>query len=245
MAHLDPTSGSGPAVATASQSRHRYASTTTKAATTNFYGSELDASSHGAAGYDKSDHVVIDIESEGRSGTTGSDDISSCVVCTEPLEWVAVGPCGHRAVCSMCVARVRAGPDADKRCCICRTRCYTVAVTKAATAADTLHAFPKTVPVTSRDWRIGKFWYYAAMSAYFDDWNHYKETKRAVRDFLETQRAPSSPAPPCLDDVTDENLEAQPPHRPRVSWCGILFVLVAFAFVCGPPGYLAFCQYYC
>lgn len=236
MAHLDPNSGSGATVAAASHS-HVVVDMP-----------QLDASSHSTASYDdKSGHVVIDIESEGRSGTTGSDIILSCVVCTEPLEWVAVGPCGHRAVCSMCVARVRAGPDADKRSCICRTRCYTVAVTKAATAADTLHAFPKTVPVTSRDWRIDKFWYYAAMSAYFDDRNHYKETKRAVRDFLEKQRAAPSPPPPCPDDdVTDENLEAQPPapHHPRVSWCGILFVLVASAFVCGPPGYLAFCQYY-
>uniref|UniRef100_A0A0E0FHR9 Uncharacterized protein n=1 Tax=Oryza nivara TaxID=4536 RepID=A0A0E0FHR9_ORYNI len=132
MAHLDPNSGSGATVAAASHS-HVIVDMP-----------QLDASSHSTASYDdKSGHVVIDIESEGRSGTTGSDIILSCVVCTEPLEWVAVGPCGHRAVRSMCVARVRAGPDADKRSCICRTRCYTVAVTKAATAADTLHAFQR------------------------------------------------------------------------------------------------------
>ncbi|EEE54829.1 hypothetical protein OsJ_02273 [Oryza sativa Japonica Group] len=99
MAHLDPNSGSGATVAAASHS-HVVVDMP-----------QLDASSHSTASYDdKSGHVVIDIESEGRSGTTGSDIILSCVVCTEPLEWVAVGPCGHRAVCSMCVARVRAGP---------------------------------------------------------------------------------------------------------------------------------------
>jgi hypothetical protein len=52
-----------------------------------------------------------------------------CVVCTEALEWVAYGSCGHREVCSTCVARLRFVMD-DKKCCICKTVCPFVFVTK-------------------------------------------------------------------------------------------------------------------
>lgn len=53
----------------------------------------------------------------------------SCAVCAETLEWVAYGPCGHRDVCSTCVARLRFICD-DRRCCICKTDCSVVFVTK-------------------------------------------------------------------------------------------------------------------
>ncbi len=33
------------------------------------------------------------------------DDL--CLVCADPLEWTAFGPCGHNEVCSRCVARMR------------------------------------------------------------------------------------------------------------------------------------------
>lgn len=52
-----------------------------------------------------------------------------CAVCAEPLEWVAYGPCLHREVCSTCVARLRFICD-DRRCCICKTQCDRVFVTK-------------------------------------------------------------------------------------------------------------------
>jgi len=53
----------------------------------------------------------------------------SCAVCAETLEWVAYGPCGHRDVCSTCVIRLRFVMD-DKKCCICKTVCPSVFVTK-------------------------------------------------------------------------------------------------------------------
>jgi len=52
-----------------------------------------------------------------------------CVVCADTLEWVAYGSCGHRDVCSTCVARLRFVMD-DKKCCICKTVCPFVFVTK-------------------------------------------------------------------------------------------------------------------
>jgi hypothetical protein len=53
----------------------------------------------------------------------------SCAVCADALEWVAYGPCGHREVCSTCVARLRFIVG-DTLCCICKTDCPSVFVTK-------------------------------------------------------------------------------------------------------------------
>uniref|UniRef100_A0A0D9V244 RING-type domain-containing protein n=1 Tax=Leersia perrieri TaxID=77586 RepID=A0A0D9V244_9ORYZ len=128
-------------------------------------------------------HVVINVDA-GDRGSTGSDDVASCVVCMEPLEWVAVGPCGHRVVCSMCAARVRAGRNADKRCCICRTLCPTVFITKAAAAAmadgDSVPTFSNAMLTASQDGRVGDYWYCVAMSAYFDDERQYEATAKAA-----------------------------------------------------------------
>lgn len=53
----------------------------------------------------------------------------SCAVCAETLEWTAYGQCGHREVCSTCVARLRFICD-DQNCCICKSNLDTVFVTK-------------------------------------------------------------------------------------------------------------------
>lgn len=55
----------------------------------------------------------------------------TCVVCAETLEWVAYGSCGHREVCSTCVARLRFICN-DRRCCLCKFESSTVFVTKVA-----------------------------------------------------------------------------------------------------------------
>ena len=51
-------------------------------------------------------------------------------VCAEPLRWVAVAACGHRDVCSVCVARLRLVLN-DRRCCICKQEADAVLVTRA------------------------------------------------------------------------------------------------------------------
>lgn len=56
-----------------------------------------------------------------------------CAVCADTMDWVAYGLCGHREVCSTCVARLRLVMD-DKRCCICKTVCPSVFVTKVSTS---------------------------------------------------------------------------------------------------------------
>ncbi|KAL5227024.1 hypothetical protein ABZP36_015289 [Zizania latifolia] len=57
----------------------------------------------------------------------------ACAVCVEPLKWVAYGVCGHREVCSTCVARLRFVLR-DHRCCLCMTPCPAVFVTKVRAA---------------------------------------------------------------------------------------------------------------
>ncbi|KQK15069.1 hypothetical protein BRADI_1g20436v3 [Brachypodium distachyon] len=50
-------------------------------------------------------------------------DAEECAVCMEPLEFVAIGPCGHSSVCAKCALRIRVsslGNNNKRECCICR-----------------------------------------------------------------------------------------------------------------------------
>lgn len=51
------------------------------------------------------------------------------MICAEPLEWLAYGPCDHKDVCSSCIARLRFVLK-DNKCCICKQDCAAVFVTK-------------------------------------------------------------------------------------------------------------------
>ncbi|BAD45020.1 hypothetical protein [Oryza sativa Japonica Group] len=177
MADLDANSGSGIAVAVAAASSHSHVIDMP----------QLDASSRTVAAASATDHSraveTTRIRTSCSAGdddkcSTGSDDIPSCAVCMEPLEWVAVGPCGHRVVCPACAARVRSAPKPDHLCCICRTLCPTVLVTKAAAAADGELTFSE-MPAATQDGQVGEYWYCAAMSAYFDDERQYEATAKA------------------------------------------------------------------
>lgn len=55
------------------------------------------------------------------------DDL--CVVCAEPLLWVALGSCGHKETCSRCVARLRSVLK-DERCVYCQQALPAVFVTR-------------------------------------------------------------------------------------------------------------------
>ncbi|KAI3805872.1 hypothetical protein L1987_21759 [Smallanthus sonchifolius] len=54
----------------------------------------------------------------------------TCAVCAESLEWVAYGRCGHKEVCSTCVARLRFICN-DRHCRICKSESTIIFVTKA------------------------------------------------------------------------------------------------------------------
>ncbi|XAR61465.1 hypothetical protein NMG60_11035173 [Bertholletia excelsa] len=100
----------------------------------------------------------------------------SCAVCADTLEWVAYGPCGHREVCSTCVARLRFICN-DHRCCICKTESNVVFVTKAlGDYTRTINDF-SVFPSEIREGRVGSYWYHEDTQAFFDDLDHYKMIK--------------------------------------------------------------------
>ncbi|XP_047980711.1 E3 ubiquitin-protein ligase ZNF598-like [Salvia hispanica] len=104
----------------------------------------------------------------------------SCAVCAESLEWVAYGSCGHKDVCSTCVARLRFICN-DRSCCICKTDNDVVFVTKA------LGNYTKTIgdftlfPAERREGKMGQYWYHDDTQAFFDDSDHYKMIKAMCR----------------------------------------------------------------
>ncbi|WOL10238.1 hypothetical protein Cni_G18992 [Canna indica] len=104
----------------------------------------------------------------------------SCAVCADSLEWVAYGPCGHREVCSTCVVRLRFVLD-DRRCCICKTECPVVFVTKALGDYTRVVADFSVFPSGATEGQAGQYWYHEDTQAYFDDVDHYKMIKAMCR----------------------------------------------------------------
>ncbi|GLU07186.1 hypothetical protein SLE2022_241530 [Rubroshorea leprosula] len=100
----------------------------------------------------------------------------SCAVCADSLEWVAYGACGHREVCSTCVARLRFICD-DRRCCICKTECNVVFVTKALGDYTRMINDFSVLLAELREGKVGPYWYHEDTQAFFDDGDHYKMIK--------------------------------------------------------------------
>lgn len=96
----------------------------------------------------------------------------SCAVCADNLEWVAYGACGHREVCSTCVARLRVICE-DRRCCICKTENDVVFVTKALGDYTRMINDFSVLPTELREGKVGPYWYHEATQAFFDDVDHY------------------------------------------------------------------------
>lgn len=97
-----------------------------------------------------------------------------CAVCAEPLEWVGYGLCGHRDVCSTCIARLRF-VLCDKQCCICKQECPSVFVTKA------LGDYTKSVDNFEALAERRDLWYESNIQAYFDDEEQFKMMKAMCR----------------------------------------------------------------
>ncbi len=57
------------------------------------------------------------------------DVADCCLVCADPLEWTGLGPCGHKEICSRCVARMRFVLK-DNNCVLCKQDCPTVFFTR-------------------------------------------------------------------------------------------------------------------
>ncbi|KAK4798926.1 hypothetical protein SAY86_024291 [Trapa natans] len=126
----------------------------------------------------------------------------SCAVCAETLEWVAYGACGHRDVCSTCVARLRFICN-DSCCCICKTENAVVFVTKAlgyyTRSINDFSLFPS----EPREGRLGSYWYHEDTQAFFDDVDHYRMIKAMCKLSC------------SVCDNTEDKLNGAPKRRQR------------------------------
>lgn len=96
-----------------------------------------------------------------------------CAVCADPLVWVGYGSCGHRDVCSTCVVRLRFVLS-DRRCCICKTECSTIFVTRALGSFTESKQNFSEFPADATEGQHGKYWYHEDSQAFFDDVDHYR-----------------------------------------------------------------------
>ncbi|KAL9239783.1 hypothetical protein vseg_014072 [Gypsophila vaccaria] len=104
----------------------------------------------------------------------------SCAVCADSLEWVAYGPCGHREVCSTCVARLRFICD-DRRCCLCKAESDIVFVTKAMGDYTKMIGDFSQLSSHPKEGKLGAYWYHEHTQAFFDDPDHYHMIKATCR----------------------------------------------------------------
>ncbi|OAY82794.1 E3 ubiquitin-protein ligase hel2 [Ananas comosus] len=104
----------------------------------------------------------------------------TCAVCAEALEWTAYGPCGHREVCSTCVVRLRFVLG-DRRCCICKTECPCVFVTRAMGDYTRVITDFSVFPANATEGQVGSYWFHEDSQAYFDDIDHYKMIRAMCR----------------------------------------------------------------
>ncbi|KAL2540383.1 RING/U-box superfamily protein [Abeliophyllum distichum] len=164
--------------------------------------------------------VALEVASDKRA--RAMDD--SCAVCAEVLEWVAYGECGHKDVCSTCVARLRFICD-DRRCCICKTESNVVFVTKALGGyTNTISDF-SVFPLEVKEGRVGEYWYHEDTQAFFDDSDHYKMIKAMCRlscsvcDSMEGQTEDGSRRKPKFRNI--EQLKGHLFHKHRLIMCSL------------------------
>ncbi|KAG0530591.1 hypothetical protein BDA96_05G199700 [Sorghum bicolor] len=179
-----------------------------------------------------SSHVVIDVDeaaagaaadeaAAAAAGNMSSSSSCSCAVCMEPMEWVAVFPCGHRDVCARCAAQLRFFHN-DRRCCICRSYCATVVVTRAddddrATTTTSQRERPFLSPPPPPAFggqqarlQVGvNYWYHRDMGAYFDDLSQYQEMCSATTAGRQAEYVWALlSSPPCMVRNNWENPKA-------------------------------------
>lgn len=102
-----------------------------------------------------------------------SDDV--CLVCTEPLQFTAYGPCGHNETCSKCVSRLRSVLK-DSRCAYCQQQQPAVFVTRSA-GSFTQQLAPEAFEQLDARAKAGELYYLDSAQAYFDDASHYEELR--------------------------------------------------------------------
>jgi len=152
-------------------------------------------------------------------------------VCTEPIEWVAVGRCGHRDICATRIRFFRH----DRRCCIRRAHCPTVLVTRAdggASGSSRQQGFvlPARLPPIAapgrKGSRAGSYWYHGATGAYFDDRRPYRAAVKLCvkpppppRPASQGAVAVSHGAPSSQPAAGADAIPDAPPRAPPAEGC--------------------------
>ncbi|CAI9774256.1 unnamed protein product [Fraxinus pennsylvanica] len=148
----------------------------------------------------------------------------SCAVCAEVFDWVAYGECGHKDVCSTCVARLRFICD-DRRCCICKTESNVVFVTKALGDYTNAISDFSVFSLEVKEGRVGKYWYHEDTQAFFDDSDHYNMIKAMCRlscsvcDNMEGQTEDGSRRKPKFRNI--EQLKGHLFHKHKLIMCSL------------------------
>lgn len=101
-----------------------------------------------------------------------------CAICAEPLEWVAMGPCGHRDACSKCTTRLRFVMK-DTKCCFCKQECPSVFVTKSLGDYTATLGEEGFASLSSRA-QAGELHFHEPTGAYFDDISHLREIEKTT-----------------------------------------------------------------
>ncbi|XP_062014704.1 uncharacterized protein LOC133731320 [Rosa rugosa] len=140
-----------------------------------------------------------------------------CAVCADTLEWVAYGACGHKEVCSTCVARLRFICE-DRRCCICKTESNVVFVTK---ALGDYTKMVRDLPSKAREGRCGSYWYHEVTQAFFDDADHYKMIKAVCN--LSCSECDKMEEKSTIRFRNIEQLKSHLFHQHRLSMCPLCF----------------------
>jgi hypothetical protein len=185
----------------------------------------IAAGNHG----DDSD-AIIDVHSECAvaAGNHGDDidgivdDHSECAVCMEPLEWVAIGLCGHHEVCSTCTVHIRVF-EHDRRCCICRQQCPAIVVTGAGRGSRVYAELASLVNMGRVEHEYDDLYSYHSISAaYFDDKQQFEDTRSVCSHLDDPDEATSKRLVPrgpsaASSRPADFHFDGRP--AARACWC--------------------------
>ncbi|KAG1663966.1 hypothetical protein FOA52_001092 [Chlamydomonas sp. UWO 241] len=154
-------------------------------------------------------------------------DVSDCcLVCADPLEWAGVGICGHKEICSRCVARMRFILK-DNACVLCKTESPSMFVTRFM-GDYTARVAPADFPLLKARAARGELHHLPDIDAYFDDKAHCAEIA-ALCGYTHPVLARGTAPPPTFRNLGDMKRHIEKEHKQ--SFCDIC-VRSRQVFVC-------------
>ncbi|KAM0859378.1 hypothetical protein ACQ4PT_047239 [Festuca glaucescens] len=105
----------------------------------------------------------------------------SCAVCADALEWVAYGPMRAPGGVLKPASSAFASSSRTTLCCICKTDCPSVFVTKAMGDYTRVISDFSVLPTGAVEGKVGEYWYHEDTKAYFDDADQYNMIRAMCR----------------------------------------------------------------